>query len=111
MNGVYTAPVLDADPDALVPWMATAFVAGPSLRQAVERQPIPEPQVLALAAALAEALVSIHDVGLIHRDLKPANVIMTSDGPRVIDFGIARAAESTGFTGGADAHAVTGPTR
>jgi serine/threonine protein kinase len=99
VNGVYTAPVLDADPDASVPWMATAFVNGPSLHQAVTRQLIPERQVTALAAALAEALVSIHEVGLIHRDLKPSNVIMASDGPRVIDFGIARAAESTGLTG------------
>ena len=99
VNGVYTAGVLDADPDAVVPWMATAFVAGPSLHQVVQQQRIPERQVMALAAALAEALVSIHEVGVIHRDLKPSNVIMAPDGPRVIDFGIARAAETAALTG------------
>jgi eukaryotic-like serine/threonine-protein kinase len=99
VSGLFTAPVVDADPDGPVPWLATAYVAGPSLYDAVSgRGPLPEESVRALAAALAEGLGAIHAVGVIHRDLKPSNVLLAADGPRIIDFGIARAAEATTLT-------------
>lgn len=96
VGGNWTAPVLDADTEAAVPWVATGYVAGPSLRQVVGRDhgPLPEGSVRTLAAGLAHALRDIHGAGLVHRDLKPANVLITIDGPRVIDFGIARALET-----------------
>ncbi|MFD0355780.1 serine/threonine-protein kinase, partial [Streptomyces sp. NPDC127110] len=92
VGGVWTAPVLDADTEAAAPWFATGYVAGPSLRQVVARDfgPLPARTVRILAAGLAYALQDIHRAGLIHRDLKPSNVLLTIDGPRVIDFGIAR---------------------
>jgi hypothetical protein len=94
VSGAYTAAVMDADPDAPTPWLASVFVAGPSLREAVDATgPLPVESVRQLAAGLASALIEIHRVGLIHRDLKPSNVLLTGDGPRVIDFGIARATE------------------
>ena len=100
VGGLFTAQVADADPDAPVPWLATAYVAGPSLAEAVaEHGPLPVTSVLALAAALAEGLGEIHAAGLVHRDLKPTNVLLAHDGPRVIDFGISRAAEATALTG------------
>jgi outer membrane protein assembly factor BamB len=99
VNGSYAAPVVAAGPDDDPPWLATAYVAGPSLQAAVtETGPLPEEAVLKLAAGLAEALRAIHDGGLVHRDLKPDNVLLAADGPRVIDFGIARALDSTGLT-------------
>ncbi len=99
VSGAYTAPVLDADPDAPAPWLATSYVPGPSLRQAVADQgPFPPATVSALAAALAEGLISIHDAGLVHRDLKPSNVLLAEDGPRVIDFGIARVDDASRIT-------------
>jgi outer membrane protein assembly factor BamB len=99
VNGGYAAPVVAAGPDDDPPWLATAYVAGPSLQAAVtETGPLPEEAVLKLAAGLAEALRAIHDGGLVHRDLKPDNVLLAADGPRVIDFGIARALDSTGLT-------------
>lgn len=99
VSGAYTAAVMDADPDAEVPWLASVFVPGPSLSEAVDAGgPLPEESVLRLAAGLAAALGEIHRAGLIHRDLKPSNVLLTDDGPRVIDFGIARAAEMTTLT-------------
>jgi serine/threonine protein kinase len=99
VNGLYTAPVADADVDGPMPWLATAYVPGPSLATAVERYgPLPAGSVLALAAGLAEGLAAIHAVGLVHRDLKPSNVLLAADGPRVIDFGIARFTQSTGIT-------------
>jgi serine/threonine protein kinase len=100
VHGLYTAPVLDADPAATPPWLVTAYVPGPSLREAVSSYgPMPERTVLLLMAGVAEALDVIHAAGVIHRDLKPSNVLLAPDGPRVIDFGIARAAEATEVTG------------
>ncbi|MFD7119650.1 serine/threonine-protein kinase [Streptomyces sp. NPDC059922] len=91
-----SAPVLDADPEAAVPWVATAYVAGPSLTQAVGTYgPLPEHSVRALGAGLAEALEAVHGLGLVHRDVKPSNVLLAPDGPRLIDFGIARATDGT----------------
>ena len=99
VSGVFTAPVVDADIDGPMAWLATAYVPGPSLAEAVDRHgPLPEGSVLALAAGLAESLTAIHAAGVMHQDLKPANVLLAEDGPRVIDFGISRAAESTPLT-------------
>ncbi|MFI9783072.1 serine/threonine-protein kinase [Kitasatospora sp. NPDC051984] len=94
VSGAYTAAVLDADPDAEQPWLASVFVAGPSLAAAVGKAgALPEPALHRLAVGLATALTEIHRAGLVHRDLKPENVLLAEDGARVIDFGIARAAE------------------
>jgi serine/threonine protein kinase len=99
VGGFHTAPVVDADPEANPPWMVTAYIEGPSLEAAVARDgPLPPDQVYALGAGLAEGLAAIHACGLVHRDLKPANVIMAGDGPRIIDFGIARAADAATLT-------------
>ncbi|MGW4565010.1 protein kinase domain-containing protein [Streptomyces sp. NPDC004561] len=96
VGGAWTAPVLDADPDAPVPWVATAYAAGPSLTAAVNGGgPLPAHTVRALGAGLAEALAAVHDLGLVHRDVKPSNVLLTLDGPLLIDFGIARATDGT----------------
>ncbi|ORT59773.1 serine/threonine-protein kinase [Streptomyces sp. CB03238] len=92
----WTAPVLDADPDAPVPWVATGYVSGPPLARAVtEHGPLPEHTVRVLGAGLAEALAAVHELGLVHRDVKPSNVLLALDGPRLIDFGIARATDGT----------------
>jgi hypothetical protein len=99
VSGLYTAPVLDADADGPEPWLATAYVPGPSLADAVSQHgPLPAASVLMLASGLAEALSAIHDAGVVHRDLKPANVLLAGDGPRVIDFGISRAGEASALT-------------
>ncbi|WP_141576653.1 PQQ-binding-like beta-propeller repeat protein [Actinomadura sp. WMMA1423] len=102
VSGAFTAPVVDADPGAALPWLATAYLPGVPLDLA---GPLPAPAVAALGAGLAEALVSIHRAGVVHRDLKPSNVILGLDGPKVIDFGIAHAADAAvvtqaGFTAG-----------
>ncbi|MFE0461580.1 serine/threonine-protein kinase [Kitasatospora sp. NPDC058965] len=95
VSGAHTAAVLDADADAAQPWLASVFVAGPALGAAVEQTgALPEPALHRLAVGLATALAEIHAVGLVHRDLKPENVLLAEDGARVIDFGIARAAEA-----------------
>ncbi|MGW2250641.1 serine/threonine-protein kinase [Kitasatospora sp. NPDC001660] len=92
VGGAWTAPVLDADTEGERPWVATGYVAGPSLSAAVrEFGPLPEASVRALGVRLAEALAHVHALGLVHRDVKPSNVLLTPDGPRLIDFGIARA--------------------
>ncbi|MEU3886856.1 protein kinase [Streptomyces sp. NPDC029041] len=93
VSGAFTAPVLDADPDAARPWMATQYVPGPSLARRIrDRGALPEGELRGLALGLVEALHDIHRAGVVHRDLKPANVLLAADGPRVIDFGISRAA-------------------
>jgi serine/threonine protein kinase len=100
VSGLFTAPVVDADLDAPTPWLATAYVAGPSLDDAVASHgPLPVSSVLALAAGLAEGLGAIHAAGIVHRDLKPSNVLLAEDGPRVIDFGISHVAEQLALTG------------
>ena len=99
VSGVFTAQVVDADTGGPVAWLATSYVQGPSLEEAVEGHgPLPERPLLALAAGLAESLTAIHAAGVVHRDLKPSNVLLAHDGPRVIDFGISHAAESTALT-------------
>nr|WP_314174704.1 protein kinase [Streptomyces sp. DSM 40971] len=100
VQGLYTVPVVDADLRADEPWLATAYVPGPSLQHAVaEAGPLPVDAAVRLVATVAEALQSIHAADVIHRDLKPSNIILTGDGPKVIDFGIARAADVTSVTG------------
>ncbi|MGW8379402.1 protein kinase domain-containing protein [Actinacidiphila sp. SB3-2] len=100
VQGLYTAPVVDFDTEGPRPWLATAFVPGPSLADAVsEHGVLPPESVLRLTAGLAEALQFVHGAGIVHRDLKPSNVLLTAEGPRLIDFGIARAADATSVTG------------
>ncbi|MEU6326399.1 serine/threonine-protein kinase [Streptomyces sp. NPDC047049] len=104
VGGRWTAPVLDADTEAAVPWVATGYIAGPTLSEVVGGSygrpgsygPLPEHSLRQLAYGLACALRDIHGCGLVHRDLKPSNVLLTIDGPRVIDFGIARALDAVG---------------
>jgi serine/threonine protein kinase len=96
VSGLFTALVVDADVDAPVPWLATSYVAGPSLSEAVRsRGPLTAGSLLSLAAGLAKSLTAIHAAGVVHGDLKPSNVLLALDGPRVIDFGISQAAEAT----------------
>ncbi|MFI0905691.1 serine/threonine-protein kinase [Streptomyces sioyaensis] len=104
VGGRWTAPVLDADTEAAVPWVATGYIAGPALSEVVGGSygrpgnygPLPEHSLRRLAYGLSCALRDIHGGGLVHRDLKPSNVLLTIDGPRVIDFGIARALDAVG---------------
>ncbi|NEV88572.1 PQQ-binding-like beta-propeller repeat protein [Streptomyces tendae] len=99
VSGRFTAPVADADPDAPLPWLATSYVLGPDLTDVVAAHgALPERTVRALAAGLAAALRDIHAAGLVHRDLKPSNVLLAADGPRLIDFGIARAVDGSRMT-------------
>jgi len=99
VSGVFTAMVVDADVDGPTAWLATAYVPGPSLTEAInDHGPLPASSLLTLAAGLAESLSAIHRAGVVHRDLKPSNVLVAEDGPRVIDFGISRAVESTALT-------------
>ncbi|MFD9060901.1 serine/threonine-protein kinase [Kitasatospora purpeofusca] len=99
IHGLFTAQLVDAGVDAATPWLATTYVPGPSLHQVVQRfGPLPERTVLLLIAGIAEALQAIHATGVVHRDLKPGNVLIAPDGPRVIDFGIARAADAGALT-------------
>ncbi|MFC3573898.1 serine/threonine-protein kinase [Streptomyces yaanensis] len=95
VSGAFTAPVVDADPEAERPWMATLFIPGPTLSDHVKRNgPMDAAQLRRLMAGLAEALRDIHRVGVVHRDLKPSNVLLAEDGPKVIDFGISRPKDS-----------------
>jgi outer membrane protein assembly factor BamB len=95
VSGAFTAPVVDADPEAGRPWMATLYIPGPTLSQQVKRNgPMDPAQLRRLMAGLAEALRDIHRVGVVHRDLKPSNVLLAEDGPKVIDFGISRPKDS-----------------
>ncbi|QYX80677.1 protein kinase domain-containing protein [Streptomyces akebiae] len=99
VSGAFTAAVVDADPEAERPWMATQYVPGRSLAQRIrDRGPLHDTELRPLALGLVEALREIHRAGVVHRDLKPANVLMADDGPRVIDFGISRAAENLSLT-------------
>ncbi|MFE2111336.1 serine/threonine-protein kinase [Kitasatospora sp. NPDC059463] len=96
VGGTWTPPVLDADTEGGQPWVATGYVAGPALTTAVrDFGPLPEPAVRTLGVGLAGALAHVHGLGLVHRDVKPSNVLLTLDGPRLIDFGIARALDAT----------------
>ncbi|MFG2873562.1 serine/threonine-protein kinase [Streptomyces sp. NPDC048337] len=99
VRGAYTAELIDAEADGVPPWLATLYVPGPSLTEAVNRRgPLPVPAVLWLMAGVAEALQAIHGAGIVHRDLKPSNVLLAADGPRVIDFGISLASGTTAPT-------------
>ncbi|MFI6548464.1 bifunctional serine/threonine-protein kinase/ABC transporter substrate-binding protein [Streptomyces prunicolor] len=99
LTGRWLVPVTAADPEAGEPWLATAFVPGPSLAEAVTLHgPLPDRTVRALGARLAEALTEVHAAGLVHRDVKPGNVLLALDGPRLIDFGIARSTGATALT-------------
>ncbi|MEU6550498.1 PQQ-binding-like beta-propeller repeat protein [Streptomyces sp. NPDC046915] len=99
VSGAFTAPVVDADPEAGQPWMATLYVPGRTLSEVVAKEgPLNGRELRALGLGLVEALRDIHQVGLVHRDLKPSNVLMAEDGPRVIDFGISRAADNETLT-------------
>ena len=99
VHGLYTAPVVDSDTEGSVPWCATAYVPGPSLADAIrDHGALPVDTVLRLIAGVAEALQAVHREGIVHRDLKPSNVLLADDGPRVIDFGVARAADATSVT-------------
>ncbi|WP_405448009.1 serine/threonine-protein kinase [Streptomyces erythrochromogenes] len=96
VRGAYTAELIDADAEATPPWLATVYVPGPSLSEAVARRgPLPDAAVVWLMAGVAEALVAVHGAGIVHRDLKPSNVLLAADGPRVIDFGISQASGLT----------------
>ncbi len=106
VSGFHTAPVVDAEPHADPPWMVTAYIPGPSLHDAVtDRGPLTIDVVRTLGAGLAEGLAAIHACGLAHRDLKPGNVILAPDGPRIIDFGLARTLDASAMT---DTGAVLG---
>ncbi|WP_345465508.1 serine/threonine-protein kinase [Actinoallomurus oryzae] len=99
VDSPYTPAVIDADPQAEAPWMATAYIAGPSLGDAVNADgPLPPDVVMRLAAGIAEALADVHAAGVLHRDLKPANVLLDATGPKVIDFGVAQADDGSRMT-------------
>ena len=99
VGGFFNAPIVDADPSAATPWLATAYIEGPTLDDAIKvNGPLSTEAVTAVMLGLAEALIAIHRARLIHRDLKPSNIILAKDGPRVIDFGIARAIDNLRIT-------------
>ncbi|MFJ8107207.1 endo alpha-1,4 polygalactosaminidase [Streptomyces sp. NPDC096132] len=99
VSGAFTAPVVDADPDAELPWMATLYVPGRTLSDVVAKDgPLSGRELRTLALGLVEALRDIHQAGVVHRDLKPSNVLMAEDGPRVIDFGVSHAVDNEALT-------------
>ncbi|MDG4862559.1 serine/threonine-protein kinase, partial [Streptomyces sp. T-3] len=99
VSGAFTAAVVDADPEAEHPWMATTFIEGPTLAQRIaDEGPLGGAELRMLAVGLTEALRDIHRAGVVHRDLKPSNVVLSPEGPRVIDFGISRAADNQTLT-------------
>ncbi|MGW1296132.1 protein kinase domain-containing protein [Streptomyces sp. NPDC002533] len=99
VSGAFTAAVVDAAPEADQPWMATTYIEGPTLAQRItDDGPLNGPELRSLAIGLAEALRDIHRVGVVHRDLKPSNVVLSAEGPRVIDFGISRAVDQETLT-------------
>jgi sugar lactone lactonase YvrE len=99
VGGFHTAQVVDADLGAVPPWIATAYIPGPTLNQRVrDHGPITPPALHTLVVGLAEGLKAVHDCGLVHRDLKPGNVVLSDDGPRIIDFGIARPMDAESLT-------------
>ncbi|MFJ4324532.1 serine/threonine-protein kinase [Streptomyces tricolor] len=99
VRGYHLVPVVDHDTTGEQPWLASAYVPGVPLDEALDvHGPLPTPTVLQLVACVARALDAVHAAGVVHRDLKPGNVLLAADGPWVIDFGIARAAESTRLT-------------
>ncbi|MFI7364924.1 protein kinase [Streptomyces sp. NPDC050149] len=99
VSGAFTAAVVDAAPDAEQPWMATTYIEGHTLAQYIAAHgPLDGGELRRLAIGLAEALRDIHRVGVVHRDLKPSNVVLSPEGPRVIDFGISRAVDQQTLT-------------
>jgi serine/threonine protein kinase len=109
VSGIYTAPVVSSGLTEDPPWLATAFVPGPALDQLVSAHgPLPEAALWPLLAGLSEALVAIHAAGVVHRDLKPANVLLATDGPRVIDFGISRAIDGAVLTAAGEVFGTPG---
>ncbi|WP_416984241.1 PQQ-binding-like beta-propeller repeat protein [Streptomyces sp. T028] len=99
VSGPFTAGVVDADPHGSPPWLATAYIPGPSLTEAVRGGgPLAEGVVCELGLGLVQALGAIHAAGVVHRDLKPGNVLLASDGPRVIDFGISKVTDASALT-------------
>jgi serine/threonine protein kinase len=106
VQGRFTAPIVEADPDADPPWMATQYLPGRTLDEVFDEAPLDFAELAELGAGLAEVLSSFHADRLVHGDLKPSNVIMAADGPRVIDFGIARALD--GLSGGRSNGSLSG---
>ncbi|MFD7867412.1 serine/threonine protein kinase [Streptomyces sp. NPDC059783] len=99
VRGYHLVPVVDHDTSGEQPWLASTYIPGMPLHEALTSHgPLPLPSVLALVGMAAQALGAMHTVGVIHRDLKPGNILLGADGPHVIDFGIARAADATHIT-------------
>ena len=95
VSGAFTAAVVDAAPEAEQPWMATTYIEGATLAEHIAAAgPLDGVELRRLAIGLAEALRDIHRADVVHRDLKPSNVLLAADGPKVIDFGISRPADS-----------------